>query len=721
MKKLLIAAVSLIVIIAIALTVVIKIYVTPENVKAYIIPLAEQSLNRKVIVGSIDINLLKGIGLKEFTIKESDRETDFVKCREFVLKFQLLPLLTKQVIIDELKVVSPSVRIQRDKKGKYNFEDIGKKDLRNEKVEVEGGGIEKGLPISMLVNKISITDAKFSFADFMKKFPDIKSTGEVDISIKSADGSELVTEGSIKINIDEAVLRKPEKHIQNISANLNYAVTVNLQSEELIVNKADVELQKITASLKGTVRKFRSAPELDISVNVPETKTAHIQDLAALFAELKDITLSGAVAADLKVQGMIQNLESMNAKGSIALEKIGIAYDKINVLLDGSMKVDGNTMVIDLTGSSGNNVADLKGTVSSLFRNQNININVYSKRLFLDEVIPIGKKEAVASSGASGKTGNVSVPEREAGPLKLMLKAGGEVKVDSAIYKGMHMTDFYMQYLFKNNRLDIVKMTGNAGKGKFALNSFIDLSTPGYTYDLAVKIDSLHAEEIVNAFFPKAKNKVFGIITSNLKMTGNGTLPVNVKKNLLGDADFNIKDGKVTDAEITKELSRFINVGELETIKFTKAGGTVKITNGVAKLNSMFASNELSMDPKGSIGLDETLDLAFDLKLSPRLTDKAITSKIGKYMKDEGGWGTIPILVTGTFSDPKYGTDIAKAGQRVIERKVDKILDKLLNKGRQEEQPQKQQEPDQGTEKQTQEPGDQIKDILQQLPGLFGK
>jgi len=84
------------------------------------------------------------------------------------------------------------------------------------------------------------------------------------------------------------------------------------------------------------------------------------------------------------------------------------------------------------------------------------------------------------------------------------------------------------------------------------------------------------------------------------------------------------------------------------------------------------------MDPKGNIGLiDETLDLAFDLKLSPHLTKKAMGSSISQYIRDQDGWGTFPLLVTGTFSKPKYKIEVKKVGKKIINTEVNKLLEKL--------------------------------------------
>jgi len=281
---------------------------------------------------------------------------------------------------------------------------------------------------------------------------------------------------------------------------------------------------------------------------------------------------------------------------------------------------------------------------------------------------------------------------KEAEPINPKLTAEGEIKIDSAKYKNMTMSNFYAKYQLKDNRFEIIKMTAIAGKGRFNLNSVIDLSKLGYTYNLACNIDSLYADEVVNAFFPKAKDTVFGSLSANLQLNGAGTLPETIKRNLSGDGDFNIKDGKITNNKILENLALFLGIDELRTINLRQAHGTLKIRNSIARLDSIFLSDDVAMDPSGSIGLDETLDLAFDLKLSPRLTKKAMGSSIAKYIKDEEGWGMIPLKVSGTFAKPSYIVDIAKAGKRVIKKEVDKFIDKLFKKDKETGDVQKQEE-----------------------------
>jgi AsmA protein len=678
MKKILVITFSVIAVIIIAFAVFIKIYVTPERVKGFIVPTAEKALNRKVQIGDISIGIFKGIGLSDFSIKEADQTTDFVKCREFVLQFKLLPLLSKQVVIDELKLVSPEVKIERGPDGKFNFEDIGKKEVPEE-VKEEKPEEAGGLPISLTVNKIAIQDAKFSLADSMKELPDVKSTADIDISIKSADGANIFSEGTVDLKLDEIILKKPAaKHIRDLPVGLKYAVNYNLESKDIRVDKADLKIREILASIKGDIKNLKTSPEVSIGVTIPKVKTAEVRDLAALFADLKGLGLSGDIAADIRVNGELRKTETLKANGNVTLDKVGVTYNEIHALLDGNIKFDEALMNIDMKATLDKNTAEIKGSVRDYLKDQKINLNLYSKQLSLDALIPAGKP-ADKTSAESKKTAPEK-PAKEAAPLDLKLTADGEIRIDSATYRNMNMSDFYMQYKFRDNRLDIPKLTARAGKGTIRVNCLADLSRPGYAYILSGNIDSLHADEVVNTFFPKAKDTVFGLITFNLKMNGSGTLPESMKKNLAADADFSIKDGRLTGANITKGLAQFLNIKELETIDLKQAKGTVRVINGIAALDSIFSSDDLSMDPKGNIGLNETLDLAFDLKLSPRLTDRAMSSKIGRYIKNDEGWGMVPLKVSGTFAEPSYMVDIGKAGKRIIKKEVDKYIDKLLDK-----------------------------------------
>jgi uncharacterized protein involved in outer membrane biogenesis len=401
----------------------------------------------------------------------------------------------------------------------------------------------------------------------------------------------------------------------------------------------------------------------------------------------------------------------------VQLEKVGIKYNKINAVLDGGLKIGEKSIDIDLNTATGRNSARIKGTVTDYFKNQKIKLNVYAKKLYIDELEPLLRitdtpsEEKKKRSKGSGRAGNAPA---EAEPINLKLTAEGEVKVDYAVYKGMDIKDFVMKYRFKDNWLNLTE-TGKAGKGSFNIKTLLNLSKRGYGYTMSGNVESIYVEEFINAFFPKAKDTVFGILTSDFKLKGAGTLPENMKKNLVGDGNFVIREGKITNIPIAEDLSLLFNIRELETINLDQARGTVNISNGTARLDSLFTTKDLIMDPKGDIGLEGDLDLAFDIKLSPRLTRKAMSSNISQYLKDEQGWSSIPIICPGTFEKPKCGPDPEKAVKQVIGKEINKFLNKLINKNRKDDRPQSPQQ----EESREEEPANPLEDILKQLPGLF--
>ncbi|RJQ19297.1 MAG: AsmA family protein [Nitrospiraceae bacterium] len=678
MKKILLIVIAVSALIAVSLTILIKTFVTPERVKAFLVPRAEETLGRKISIGGMSIGLFKGISVKDLALREADEKSDFVTCRDFVLKFKLLPLLSGRLIIDELKFVSPEVRILRDGTGRFNFEDIGKKEKPGEiKTEKQAAEAE-GLPVSLTVNNVSMKDARFSFADHTKKLPGTRGTFNLAVSIKSMGGARLSSEGEIDFKLEEAVLQPSGKKIKNIQAAMKYAMSVDLKSKDLHIERGEMKIQGFPLSFSGDIRNFSEAPEIDMAVLVPKLKLQELQKEISAHAGLKGLALSGGFAADLKLKGQIRKPETLKADGLITLDKAAVSYKDIDTTLNGAVKLEGQSIGINISGAIGKNEADLKGSVSNIFSTPDINLNLHSKQLFLDELIPAGKT-------TSKKTPDEGRPPQarplsEARPLNLNLTAEGEIRIGSASYKDIRMSDFHAKYKFRNNKIEISKMTAAAGKGKMNISSVADLSKPGYAYNLAGNLDSLHADEIVNSFFPKAKDTVFGLLSANLKLTGAGTLPESIKKNLVADGDFTIKNGKITATQLTRSLALFLNIKELETIDLKQADGTIRIRNGVARLDSIFSSDDIAMDPSGYIGLNETLDLAFDLKLSPRLTGKTMGSNIAKYIKDESGWGMIPLKVSGTFSNPVYAVDVAKAGKRVIRKEAEKAIEKLFKK-----------------------------------------
>ena len=116
-------AAAVLVVLIVALIVLASVLITPERVKTALLPLAEDHLQRKIDLGDIEVSLFSGIEIHGLTIYEQDRSEVFVSTDLVRLRYQLLPLLAMKVVVDEVRLEKPSIRIVRFNDGQFNFSD----------------------------------------------------------------------------------------------------------------------------------------------------------------------------------------------------------------------------------------------------------------------------------------------------------------------------------------------------------------------------------------------------------------------------------------------------------------------------------------------------------------------------------------------------------------------------------------------------------------------
>ncbi len=122
--KILSVVVILLVALVVGLVVLANVLITPERVKETLLPLAEENLNRKIDLGNIEVSLFSGIEIHGLTVYEQDGNDVFVSTDLVRLKYQLLPLLAMKVVVDEVRLERPSIRVVRFNDGQFNFSDL---------------------------------------------------------------------------------------------------------------------------------------------------------------------------------------------------------------------------------------------------------------------------------------------------------------------------------------------------------------------------------------------------------------------------------------------------------------------------------------------------------------------------------------------------------------------------------------------------------------------
>ncbi|OEU77386.1 MAG: hypothetical protein BA872_03935 [Desulfobacterales bacterium C00003060] len=275
LSKILVILLVLIGVVLIGLTLFVHVYLTEDRVKALVIPRAEKALGRTVLIGGIDAGLFSGITVKDFTVKEMDGHTDFVSTKEFVLRYDLLPLLQKRIVVSRIDLDAPYVRILRDKDGHFNFETLAvlaKAEPEKQVPEDTGKPAASGaLPLALTVNKVTINKAQFVVRDELREIPDTDIKADLNLSLDiGRDPASLRYRGDLCF---EAVAEygKLEPHISGKSDfdqdRLGYTVDVSLEKEQV--------------RLSGEVKNYAKVPDIRLDVISDAINVDHLLALAA--------------------------------------------------------------------------------------------------------------------------------------------------------------------------------------------------------------------------------------------------------------------------------------------------------------------------------------------------------------------------------------------------------------------------------------------------------
>ena len=327
-KKLLIAAgvvVGLIVVVLTGLTLYVKSYLQSDKLKALIIPRVEEATGRKVDIEAINVSIFSGISVQGIHIKEKNGARDFAAIREFVLNYDLMPLLSKKLVISSIRVADPVLSVQRDESGRFSYEDIMetfKVRQKDEKGPEQKKAAETSIPFSVIADSIGVSNAKLEFVDAKKELPPVTAVSDADLKVSGG-----TQPGALKF-AGKLNLKSFDVTMGGIAIRTSGTIDIG---PEKIVYALNTVIGSDTISTNGTVTNYMTAPDIRKDVY-----SKHL-DLAKLMA------LSGGAKHEEK-----QAQKAGHGKASADGGKAG-DEKKMEIKAVGEIKIDmalyeGNTV-----------------------------------------------------------------------------------------------------------------------------------------------------------------------------------------------------------------------------------------------------------------------------------------------------------------------------------------------------------------------------------------
>ena len=594
----------------------------------------EVKLGRKVSIGDFRLYLLRGGAFENIEIANHKdfSKTPFFKTDKMVVKYALLPLIHKELVIKKVVLIKPQILIERSKEGQWNFSDLATTEATEKATEVTE---KRGYQDIKLSSNQAIETGKL--ANWQTGKPTklfvsqaYAATGEEKPKKMAVTvGSIVLQKGRIIFN-DEVIPR-----IMTIE-DLNILVS-NISQEEKADFDINLNIPEEMASplrIKASLNPFtlKETRDIDVRIDIDDLNLIYFAPYYKSFLPGKlqsaklNIGLDLGLKEKISSQGKVtlKNLVFIPTKGiplPIKFESLAIDHD-MRIDLKRS-NIDIEKMNLNLEGISLN----AKGKIRDFKKERMLDLSLYADQISLKKA-----KSLVSSFVKAPILKEIEVE----GTIDLKAELKGKLK-ELEIDGVLNLNDNTIRYAqinqplsnikssikFNKRDIDIPRLSANLGSSRLVLKGkVINFRKP--QLDILLTSDKLVLNELANITAKHGAKKgpaIEGLASLNTRITGHTK-----KINLAGNVD--IPQFKVDKLELSntglnysfqlaKKLltikslktnlykGNFNASGRLNLSNPKKLGYSLKAKAGEIDLNELLTANTNLKDKfYGTLGLD---------------------------------------------------------------------------------------------------------------------
>ena len=316
---------------------VLSILFPPKKIATMVISKVEAVLGRPVSIRKAGISLVPvfGISLGGVEIGNTTRPgfaaDPFVKFDRLSISIDLMSLLKRRPEIRKIIINQPSVLLEIDSSGSFNFDDLAvmNKDttLKAQKPEKKSG--LPMLPVPVSLQLFRIIDGKFTYRD-ARSGRDIVIDDLDDRIVFSIDRrlNDITTSGDLslaKVSVKTADLKKP---LSDLVVTLHHEIGADLVAGNADIKALRLSFQKVFLNLSGKVTDLNTVPQLDLALNSDTIALADLLkevpvELVPVLAQLK---AAGNLTLGLELKGALEQGKPFPVKGSLGIDQGNVQY-----------------------------------------------------------------------------------------------------------------------------------------------------------------------------------------------------------------------------------------------------------------------------------------------------------------------------------------------------------------------------------------------------------
>ncbi|UCD89079.1 MAG: AsmA family protein [Desulfobacterales bacterium] len=567
-------------------------------------------------------------------------EKNFVTIESFDVRVKLLPLLFKDVQVKRFLLKGLRVVLETSKDGRVSWKfkaktsgEVSQKTPPETKKPGKSNPMEKFDLKAMAVGEFSFTDGSILWLDQAKK--ERREVSDVNLLFKD-------------ISLDRPV------HL-NFSARLDklpFSLEGTVGSLEEALSKGTLQLDlsaklfgQLDLNLKGKLNQIASHPNFDLSLQLSSFSP---RKLLATVGKPLPLTTS-----DPKVLNLVSLLASVKGDS----QNVSIA--------DGVINIDDSKMNFSVKANN--------------FSKPDIMFNINLDDIDLDRYLPPPSEEKPAEKSPKAKASKSKSKKTDYSPLRRLVLDGsariGRLKIKKATIKNVDLKIKGKNGIFHLDPLTMTLYQGSIGS-KGSLN--VQKNVPKTAFKL--NANGVQTGPLLNDVLQK--DFLEGALQAQVNLNMKGDDPGLIKKTLNGQGNLRFKDGAIKGVDLAG-MVRNVQVAfglaekgqEKPRTDFSELHAPFTIKRGrVNTPNTTLTSPLLRILAKGDADLVQE---SLDFRVEPKFV---ATTKGQGDTKTRTGI-TVPVLVTGSFSAPKFRPDLEGMLQQEIEKSLPDLKKNLLEGG----------------------------------------
>ncbi|MGH8730907.1 MAG: AsmA family protein, partial [Burkholderiales bacterium] len=620
----------------------------PNQYKGQVADLVKEKTQRTLTIeGDIRLTLFPrlGVQLGKTRLSEFRSDKEFAGLEQMRVSLALLPLLSKQVVVDQVQLNGLRINLVKHRDGRTNFADL----LGAEETAAPAPAPPSAAaaPIKFDVDGVKVSKAAV-------RWKDEAAGAEYTVSDFNLETGRVAPGVPVKFELAAAFTASEPKMAVKLQCAGN--VTADPQNRSFSV-------AVLTASVSAQGPQLEAGLNIKLSGVEGSAKALQVREfLITVDAKQADNALKGTLSTPIAADFETQLFELPRLAGEFDVASPALPMKKLKVPLAGTVRADLKNQTVNADLTTRFDESNIKAKVGmSNFAAPFTRFDVAIDKLNVDRYLPPTEKRAATAEPASPPQAEQPI---DFSPIR-KLNLAGSLRIDELIASNVKAQNLRMDVKARGGRLEVNPLSANLYQG--STNGTASVNANNNQLAIRQNLSGVSIGPLLRDALNQDLLDGRGNVALDVTATGNTVSAI--KKTLNGSAALNLKDGALKGINLAQSLRNakaMFSGGARdseqaaaagEKTDFSELSASFVIREGVAHNDDLLAKSPfLRLTGAGDINIAEG-SLNY---LAKAATVTTSTGQGGKDLADTRGL-TLPVRASGPFTALKYKLEFGSA------------------------------------------------------------